>query len=121
MHEKKGVLSFKSIFCYSLNAMLLSIMIASLASCGSSTDPPTVAFKFAVTDDSRAAGGGSTLPTPPGGAGFGQSNLAQNNGDSTAVMAAIAKDIAAQGVDFVLFPGDMITGEDNDPTHLSSE
>jgi hypothetical protein len=35
-------------------------------------------------------------------------------------MSAIAKDIAAHGVDFVLFPGDMVTGETNDSAALQS-
>jgi hypothetical protein len=84
---------------------------------------PTVTFRFAITDDSRAAGGGPVSPGPS--AGFGQSNLVQTNGVAAEVMAAIAADIAAQSaiqkIDLVLFPGDMITGEDQDPTHLSSE
>jgi hypothetical protein len=63
------------------------------------------AWKFAVTDDSRASG----------------SSAAKSNGVSTVVMSAIASDIVAQGVDFVLFPGDMVTGETNDPALLSSE
>ena len=87
------------------------------------TTAPTVSFRFAVTDDSRAAGGGPVSPGPS--AGFGQVNLAQNNGVSSTVMAAIAADIVAQNaiqkIDLVMFPGDMITGEDQDPTHLSSE
>ncbi len=62
-------------------------------------------WRFAVSDDSRAAG----------------SSAAKSNGVATVVMSAIAKDIAAQGVDFVLFPGDMVTGETNDSTLLGSE
>lgn len=87
-------------------------------------DPPgaTVSFRFAVTDDSRASGGGAL--TPVNSAGFGNGNLVQNNGVSTLVMKTIANDILAQNtaqkIDFLLFPGDMITGEDQDPTHLSS-
>jgi Calcineurin-like phosphoesterase len=61
-------------------------------------------WKFAVSDDSRASGGAA----------------AKNNGVSVVVMSAIAKDIAAQGVDFVLFPGDMVTGETNDSVALDS-
>ena len=87
-------------------------------------DPPapTVSFRFAVTDDSRAAGGGALSPGTS--AGFGNKNLVQDNGVSKLVMATIAQDIVArnaeQKIDFMLFPGDMITGEDQDPTHLSS-
>src|ERR1035437_10014179 len=80
-------------------------------------------FQFAMTDDSRGAGGGPL--TPANSAGFGNSNLAQSNGVGTVVMTAIAKDIAAQNaiqkIDFVLFPGDMISGYDQDPNHLGSE
>ena len=65
---------------------------------------PTVSFRFAMTDDSRAAGGAA----------------ARNNGVSTVVLAAIAKDIAAQQIDFLLFPGDMVTGETNDSAVLGS-
>ncbi len=63
------------------------------------------AWKFAVTDDSRASGGAA----------------AKQNGVSTVALRVIANDIAAQGVDFVLFPGDMVTGETNDTALLSSE
>lgn len=74
-------------------------MSANLVGCGtSSSTAPTVSFRFAMTDDSRASGGAA----------------AQSNGVSTAVVAAIAKDIAAQNatqkLDFVLFPGDMVSG-----------
>jgi hypothetical protein len=62
------------------------------------------AWKFAVTDDSRASG----------------SAAAKNNGVSTVVVGAIANDMATQGIDFVLFPGDMVTGETNDTSALSS-
>lgn len=62
------------------------------------------AWKFAVTDDSRASG----------------SAAAKNNGVSTVVVGAIANDMATQGIDFVLFPGDMVTGETNDTAALSS-
>lgn len=59
-----------------------------------------------MTDDSRAAG------------------KAINNGVSTAVMAAIASDIVAQNatqkVDFVLFPGDMVSGY-TDSTTLGTQ
>lgn len=69
---------------------------------------PMVSFRFAMTDDSRASGGAA----------------AQNNGVSTAVLDAIAKDIAAQNVvkkiDFLLFPGDMVNGATNDSTALGS-
>ncbi len=61
-------------------------------------------WKFAVTDDSRAAG----------------SMLVRNNGVATLALSTIANDMVAQGVDFVLFPGDMVTGETNDVNALSS-
>ena len=65
---------------------------------GLETAAHAVSFRFAMTDDSRASGGAAAV----------------NNGVSTAVVAAIAKDIAAmnsaQGIDFVLFPGDMVSG-----------
>ena len=73
-----------------------------------SSPAPVVSFRFAMTDDSRASGG----------------KAAQNNGVSTVVLEAIAKDIAsqnaAQKIDFLLFPGDMVTGETNDSTALGS-
>ncbi len=62
------------------------------------------AWKFAITDDSRAAG-----PA-----------IAKNNGVSTLALSTIANDMVNQGIDFVLFPGDMVTGETNDTTALSS-
>ncbi|MFL5450768.1 MAG: metallophosphoesterase family protein [Myxococcales bacterium] len=62
-------------------------------------------WKFAVTDDSRAGG----------------SAYWGSNGVSTVVLGAIANDIVKQGVDFVLFPGDMITGEINDSAELSKQ
>jgi Calcineurin-like phosphoesterase len=62
------------------------------------------AWKFAVTDDSRAAG----------------SAVVRSNGVSTLAVGTIANDIVMQGVDFVLFPGDMVTGETNDTVALSS-
>jgi hypothetical protein len=65
---------------------------------------PSVMFKFAVTGDSRAAGGAA----------------AQSNGVSTVALDAIAKDVVAQGVDFVLFTGDMVSGETDNPAELSS-
>ena len=69
------------------------------------------AWQFAVTDDSRAAGcKDASNPAAS----------AQYNGGSTVVMGAIARDIAAHGVDFVLFPGDMITGEVDDSAAVSS-
>ena len=73
---------------------------------GTPTGTATLApWKFAVTDDSRAAGGAA----------------AKNNGVSTVVLAAIAEDIAAEGVDFVLFPGDLVTGDTNNSTLAGSE
>jgi hypothetical protein len=72
------------------------------------TSTSSVSFRFAMTDDSRAAG----------------SAAAQNNGVSTVVIDAIARDIAAQNaaqkIDFLLFPGDMVTGETNDSAALGS-
>ena len=134
MNQKKKVTRFKSVVTCSASMILLATMLGSLGGCGTSsnsnlallaTTAPTVAFRFVVTDDSRASGGGSTQPNPPGGSGFGQSNLVQNNGVSALVMATIANDIVAQNsaqkVDFVLFPGDMITGEDQVSAHISSE
>ncbi len=55
-------------------------------------------WKFAVTNDSRASGGVYWTDT----------------GVSTVVLGAIANDIAKQGVDFVLVPGDLVTAETND-------
>lgn len=55
-------------------------------------------WKFVVTNDSRASGGPYWTDT----------------GVSTVVLDAIARDIVKQGVDFVLFPGDLITAETND-------
>jgi hypothetical protein len=90
-----------------LAALLASAVMPSPAL--SQTDPSAgasrrPAWKFAVTDDSRAAG----------------SAVARNNGVSTLALSAIANDIAGQGVDFVLFPGDMVTGETDDTAALSS-
>ena len=118
MLNRKMIVHSKSVVALSM--IMLAMTIISLISCSSSSDnPPSVVFKFAVTDDSRAAGGGAIVPGFS--TGFGKSNLAQNNGVSTVVMAAIANDVATQGVDFVLFPGDMITGEINDSTQIGSE
>jgi len=66
-------------------------------------DLPVITFKFAVTDDSRAQG----------------IQAIQKNGVATVVLTAIAKDIVSQGVDFVLFPGDMVLGE-TDATSLDA-
>ncbi len=62
------------------------------------------AWKFAVTDDSRAAG----------------SAVVRNNGVSTLALSTIAHDMVSQRIDFVLFPGDMVTGETDDTAALSS-
>lgn len=62
-----------------------------------------VSFRFAVTDDSRAEGGWG----------------ARDNGVATVVVHAIARDIAAQRLDLVLFPGDMASGT-NDPQREES-
>jgi hypothetical protein len=61
-------------------------------------------WRFAITDDSRAAGGAA----------------ARLNGVSSVIMSAIASDIVAHDVDFVLFPGDMISGEVNDAAVVTS-
>lgn len=65
---------------------------------GLETAAHAVSFRFAMFDDSRASGGAAAV----------------SNGVSTAVVANIAKDIAmmnsSQGIDFVLFPGDMVSG-----------
>ncbi len=128
MRENKAVL-IKSVVTGASGLVAVAAMVMGLGGCGTSgttsAAAPTVTFRFAVTDDSRASGGGATTPTPPGGAGYGQYNLVQNNGVSSLVMSTIASDIVAQNaqqkVDFVLFPGDMISGEDQNPNHLSSE
>jgi hypothetical protein len=108
MHREKKVFRLKSAITFSFTVTMFVIMIASLVGCASisksSSVSPSVMFKFAVTDDSRAAGG----------------TAAKSNGVSTVVLAAIAKDIAAQGVDFILFPGDMVSGETDTSTDLSS-
>ena len=102
MHQEKKASRFKSLVAFSFIVTILALVIVSLDGCASLS--PSITFKFAVTDDSRAAGCAS----------------AQSNGVSNVVLDAIAKDIAAQSVDFVLFPGDMVTGETNTPTDLSS-
>lgn len=104
MQNEKKVFRFRPVIAFSLSMIMCAIIIVSLGGCGSSSGAPTVTMRFAVTDDSRAAGGAS----------------AKNNGVATVVMGAIAKDIAAQKVDFVLFPGDMVTGETQDVAALSS-
>jgi len=108
MHQEKKVSRFKSGIAFSFTVTMFAIMIAGLGGCASiSKSPsvlPSVTFKFAVTNDSRAAG----------------ADAAKNNGVSMVVLDAIAKDIAAQGVDFVLFPGDMVSGETDTSTDLSS-
>ncbi len=87
----------------------LTLLVVLLSSCGTDqTVSSTVhgaSWRFAVTDDSRAAGG----------------RAACTNGVATAVMTAIAQDIATHDVDFVLFPGDMVGGETDDCTRLGSE
>jgi hypothetical protein len=107
MHQEKKVCRFKSVIAFSLTVTMFAIMIARFGDCAAiSKSPsvlPSVMFKFAVTADSRAAGG-----------------AAMRNGVSTVVLDAIARDIASQGVDFVLFPGDMVSGETDTSTDLSS-
>lgn len=109
MNMEKKVIRFKQVFAFLLSSMMLVTMIASICSCSSnSASAPAVTFRFAITDDSRAAGGAA----------------AQSNGVSMVVLDAIARDIVAQNaiskVDFVLFPGDMVLGGANDTTLLSS-
>lgn len=55
---------------------------------------PSVTFRFAVTDDSRAAGGVAAV----------------KDGVAFVALNAIAQDMATQKVDLVLFPGDMVLG-----------
>ena len=80
--------------------ILFATVVVNLTGCASSSDPapPTVSFRFAMTDDSRAQGGAAAV----------------TNGVSTTVVAAVANDIVAQNakqkIDFVLFPGDMVSG-----------
>lgn len=59
-------------------------------------------WKFAVTDDSRAV-------------------AADNNslGVAANTLGILVNDIKNQSVDFVIFPGDMITGETNNTTRLN--
>lgn len=108
MHQEKKVFRFKSVVTFSLSLIMIAMMLVSIGGCGSSSDAPTPVFKFAVFDDSRAASGAT-----------GTKN-GDNNGAAALVVNTIAKDIATQGVDFVLFPGDMVSGY-TDSTTLSSE
>ncbi len=84
-----------------------AMLLTSLGACRSFSGPAAAAhnvtFTFAVTDDSRAAGG-----------------AAEKNGVSFVVLNAIATDIADQHVAFVLFPGDMVSGETDSTAALSS-
>ncbi len=127
MDKENMMFRFKLLTVCSLSLLLFGAVLIGVGGChpASPVTTPTVSFRFVVTDDSRASGGGATSPNPHGGSGYGRSNLVQNNGVSTLVMATIATDIVAQNakkkVDFVLFPGDMITGEEQDSNHLSSE
>ena len=105
MHQKLS--RIQSATTFSLGLMLFASTIGSLGGCASFSQvskAPSETFRFAVTDDSRAAGG----------------TAAKRNGVATVVLDAIAKDIVVQGVDLVLFPGDMVSGETNDTTALSS-
>lgn len=92
-------------------AALLALLLAGCGeqetpAAGTSSGTDTFApWTFAVTDDSRAAGGAA----------------AKSNGVATVVLGAIARDIAAEGVDFVLFPGDMVNGETNNSTLIGSQ
>jgi hypothetical protein len=107
MNQGKKTVSFKSFLAYSLCLMMLATVIGGGCSSNSSS-APSITFRFAITDDSRAAG----------------SAAAQSNGVATVVVEAIARDIVAQNavnkVDFVLFPGDMVIGSPNDTTALGS-
>lgn len=105
---EKKVIRFRSVIALLFIVTMSAILITSLGDCASiSKSPsasPSIMFKFAVTADSRAAGGAA----------------ANRNGVSAVVLDAIAKDIVTQGVDFVLFPGDMVSGETDNSTDLSS-
>ncbi len=88
-----------------LSAVLSLALLA--VGCGSTdTTPsaPTPTFTFGFVNDSRASGGAA----------------AKSNGVSTVVMNAIAKDMVAQNVALVVFPGDMVTGEVNDSALLGT-
>jgi hypothetical protein len=110
MYQEKKVFRFKSVIAFSLSVMLFATLMVGLGGCGS--DAPTAVFSFAVFDDSRAASGAT-----------GTKN-GDNNGAAALVVNTIAKDIVAQNaaspIDFVLFPGDMVSGY-TDSTTLSSE
>ncbi len=101
----KELFRFKKVFALTICALVLAMVIGA---CGSSSDAPSPVFKFAIFDDSRAASG-------PTGTKNGDSN-----GVAALVVNTIAKDITTQGVDFVLFPGDMASGY-TDSITLSSE
>ena len=105
--------------------VLLFVLIVALAGCkgsdgaagpqgpaGANANGATVVFRFAIFDDSRAASGAT-----------GTQN-GDSNGAAALVVNTIAKDIAAQNaitpVDFVLFPGDMVSGY-TDSVTLSAE
>jgi Calcineurin-like phosphoesterase len=119
MNQEKKAFRYTLASIFVLSMVVFVMMVVGLGGCGksSSNDPaspaaPTVMFKFAVTDDSRAASG-------PTGTKNGDSN-----GAAALVVNTIAKDIAAQNavspIDFVLFPGDMVSGYTTS-TALSSE
>jgi hypothetical protein len=116
MRQKKKVFCYKSAAMISLSMIMFAIMIVSFGGCksssSSSSSAHTIAFKFAVTDDSRAASGATGT------------NNGDSNGAAALVLNTIAKDIVSQNtaspIDFVLFPGDMVSGY-TDSTTLSSE
>ncbi|MBF0560278.1 MAG: metallophosphoesterase [Nitrospirae bacterium] len=108
MYQNKRVFCSKAVIAFSLSIILFATMIVGLSGCGSSSAEATPVFKFAVFDDSRAASGAT-----------GTKN-GDSNGAAAQIVKTIATDIAAQGVDFVLFPGDMVSGY-TDSTTLSSE
>lgn len=117
MTQEKKAIRYTSVSSFLLSLIILATMIAGFSGCGKSStnaslSAPTVMFKFAVTDDSRAASGAT-----------GTRN-GDSNGAAALVVNTIAKDIVAQNavstIDFVLFPGDMVSGYTTSVT-LSSE
>ena len=108
MYQKKKAFRFKSVVTFSLSLVMIAMMLVSLGGCGGGSSDPQPIFKFAVFDDSRAASGAT-----------GTKN-GDSNGAAALIVNTIAKDISSQGVDFVLFPGDMVSGY-TDSTTLSSE
>ncbi|MBF0559549.1 MAG: metallophosphoesterase, partial [Nitrospirae bacterium] len=109
MHQQKKSSCFTSAFKFTSAILLVAALMVSLVGCGSSDSSTSYpVFKFAVFDDSRAASGAT-----------GTKN-GDSNGAAALIVNTIAADIATQGVDLVLFPGDMVSGY-TDSTTLSSE